>query len=440
MIRTYNKKAGTGAYRTLTQALAVFLSAFLYLWAAGPAVADTGNQSDMHAGNVYKYVFEDSDMDFHFGNLALGSAVNGGVEIGEAFYAAAKIIDGNAASWQSQWQALGDRIRARGENALKAGHRISARDHLLRAAYYYRISLVSMLPDDPRFLPQALLMRRLMKQGGALFSPALEFVEIPFEGTRLPGYFRPSDKGSGQTLIMVGGGETFAEDLVFYIARQANERGYHFLTVDLPGQGLMPLEGKVFRTDTWRPLQKVVDFALSRPEIDPTRLAVYGFSGGGLFVPQAAVHDKRIQAIAMNASVVDAPALFATMPAATAGEKDMAAWSSFHAGVVKSICWRYGVDSPRDLIRANQGNTFDPSAVNVPALVMVGEGEYQSQEVRRQVSLAMAGFTNPMKTLEVLPADQGAANHCTMENRSLVAQVLFDWLDKVFSIHTHGLL
>jgi len=47
---------------------------------------------------------------------------------------------------------------------------------------------------------------------------------------------------------------------------------------------------------------------------------------------------------------------------------------------------------------------------------MVGEGENQSQEVRRQVSLAMAGFTTPMKTLGVLPADQGAANHCTMEN------------------------
>ncbi|WP_156968253.1 hypothetical protein [Desulfobacter vibrioformis] len=77
--------------------------------------------------------------------------------------------------------------------------------------------MVSILPDGPRFLPLALLMRRLMTQGGALFSPALGFVEIPFEGTRLPGYFRPSDKGSGQTLIMVEGGETFAQDLVFYI-------------------------------------------------------------------------------------------------------------------------------------------------------------------------------------------------------------------------------
>jgi hypothetical protein len=27
---------------------------------------------------------------------------------------------------------------------------------------------------------------------------------------------------------------------------------------------------------------------------------------------------------------------------------------------------------------------------------------------------------------------EGATNHCVMENRSLVGQVLFDWLDEVF--------
>jgi hypothetical protein len=32
----------------------------------------------------------------------------------------------------------------------------------------------------------------------------------------------------------------------------------------------------------------------------------------------------------------------------------------------------------------------------------------------------------------ITPTTEGATNHCVMENRSLVGQVLFDWLDEVF--------
>jgi len=40
-------------------------------------------------------------------------------------------------------------------------------------------------------------------------------------------YFRKADRGTAarKTLIMIGGGETFAEDLVFYIAPEAFDRG-----------------------------------------------------------------------------------------------------------------------------------------------------------------------------------------------------------------------
>ena len=40
---------------------------------------------DAHDTGV-RYHFNDTDMDFNFGALVLGSVVNDGVEIGEAFY------------------------------------------------------------------------------------------------------------------------------------------------------------------------------------------------------------------------------------------------------------------------------------------------------------------------------------------------------------------
>jgi pimeloyl-ACP methyl ester carboxylesterase len=375
-------------------------------------------------------------MDFTFGSLALGATVNHGCEIGEAFRTAAHIKDGDAASWQEEWAKTARLVEARGEQSLAGGHQVSARDQLQRASYYYRLALLAMLPDDPRLREYARKSRSLLKKAGARFDPPLEYFEIPFEGTVLPGFFRKASAGAKpvKTLIMIGGGETFAEDLFFYIAPQAYDRGYNFMTVDLPGQGLLPLEGKFFRPDMHVPMKAVVDYALSRPEVDPQRLAVYGYSGGGGFVPQAAMHDARIKAIAMNPCVVDGRSLFATMPVVKATQKEIASWSSFHGNTVKLICWRWGVpmDKPAGLVEANQGFRFDPAKVAVPALVIVGEGEYQSEEVKRQQQLCMDNLPNLRKKLVVTPAMEGAAHHCVMENRSLMSQVVFDWLDEVF--------
>lgn len=392
---------------------------------------------DAHEAYV-RYHFQDPDMDFTFGSLVLGAAVNHGCEIGEAFRTAAQIKDGDAASWQKEWAKTAALVAARGEQSLARGHQVSAREQFQRASYYYRLALLAMLPADPRLQEYAGKSRALLKKAGALFEPPLEYCEIPFEGVVLPGFFRKAGAGGkpAKTLIMIGGGETFAEDLFFYISPQAHDRGYNFLTVDLPGQGLLPLEGKCFRPDMHLPLKAVVDYALSRPEVDSQRLAVYGISGGGGFVPQAAMHDKRIKAIVMNPCVVDGRALFAAMPAVKATPKEIASWSSFHANTVKLVCWRWGLplEQPARLVEANRGFSFDPAQVRVPALIVVGEGEYQSREIKRQQQLCLDRIPNPKTKLVVTPAREGAAHHCIMENRSLMSQVVFDWLDEVFSV------
>jgi hypothetical protein len=122
---------------------------------------------DAHDTGV-RFHFNDTDMDFHFGTIVLGSTVNHGAEIGEAFYAASRIKDGDAASWHEEWFQLARRVEARGEASLAAGHRVSARDQFHRAAYYYRISLISMLPTDPHFKERARKSRRLVKSGSTL--------------------------------------------------------------------------------------------------------------------------------------------------------------------------------------------------------------------------------------------------------------------------------
>ncbi|QLA14768.1 alpha/beta hydrolase family protein [Desulfolutivibrio sulfoxidireducens] len=391
---------------------------------------------DMHAPYV-RYHFQDPDMDFTFGSVVLGSISNGGAETGEAFYVAANIKDGDAASWQDEWLKMAARVEARGLKSLEGGNAISAREQLMRASNYYRFGLLAMMPDDPRLKQTAIKSREVMKQAGKLLDPPLEYFEIPFEGAMLPSYFRKAAKDGKprKTLLMLGGGETFAEDLIFYIMPQAIERGYNFMTLDMPGQGILPLEGKTFRPEMHHAVEKAVDYALARKDVDPARLAVFGISGGGGFAPQAAQHDPRIKAVIMNACVVDAYPLFASMtPVVTATPEKVATFTSFHGNTVKIVAWRWGVpmDNVPGLVEANRGFSFEPAKVTAPALSLVGEGEYSSDETKRQQKLCIDGLANPMKKLVVTPLNEGASNHCVMENRSVVAQVVFDWLDGVF--------
>jgi pimeloyl-ACP methyl ester carboxylesterase len=418
---------------------ATWLVSILLLALAAPALAaepaKTGAADfDMHAPYV-RYHFQDNDMDFTFGSVVLGTVSNGGAEIGEAFAVAAKIKDGDAASWQAEWLKMAALAEARGETSLKGGHTVSAAQQLLRASNYYRIGLMAMLPDDPR-LPQAgKKSRELMRRAGTLMDPPLEYFEVPFEGTVLPGYFRAAkaDGKPRKTLLMLGGGETFAEDLIFYIMPQAHQRGYNFITVDLPGQGLMPLQGKYFRPDMWKPVMAVVDQIIRRKEIDKKRLAVYGISGGGGFAPQTAEHDKRLKAVVVNSCVVDAHPLFASMtPVTSATAEKVASWASFHANTVKGVAWRWNVpmDNIPGLVEANRGFSFTPGKIGVPLFSVVGEGEYNGgAEVQRQQKACIDGVANANKKLVVTPLAEGASNHCIMENRSLMAQEVFDWLD-----------
>jgi pimeloyl-ACP methyl ester carboxylesterase len=409
----------------------LFLAAMAVVVALGACPIACAEDFDAHKPSS-KLHFNDGEMDFAL-VLIVGATMNHGAEIGEVFYTVAQIDEGSAGSWQAEWLRMAERVQARGEACLAGGHTVSARSQFMRACGYYRGALVSMLPDDPRFKPTAGKARSLMRMAGQLMDPPLEYFEIPYENTVMPGYFRAasSSRTPAKTLMMIGGGETFAEDLVFYVAREAHDRGYNFLTVDLPGQGLLPLEGHPFRWDMYVPLMKVVDYALTRPEVDPDQLAMFGMSGGGGFVPQTAQFDKRIKAIAVSSAVVDAEVLWATMPIATATQDVVATWSQFKQNTIKVIAWRWGVamDNIPGLVEANHGFSFDPAKVACPALILLGEGEYKDAEVARQQQECLAGLPNPNKKMVITPADEGASNHCLLENRSVMTQELFDWLD-----------
>src|SRR3712207_6143485 len=126
----------------------------------------------------------------------------------------------------------------------------------------------------------------------------VEPVEIPFEGTTLPGYFcRVDDSDRPRpTLICTNGYDSTIYELYLDFAA-ALRRGYNLLLYDGPGQG-RPLikQGLVMRPDWENVVRPVVDYALTRPEVDAEKLVIMGISLGGYLAPRAASAEHRLAA------------------------------------------------------------------------------------------------------------------------------------------------
>jgi hypothetical protein len=244
----------------------------------------------------------------------------GGSLVGEALAVAARIKPDDYDSWYEAWNAMADRVAGEADDQLRRGHKVSARDGYLRASNYYRSSEFYLHgnPRDPRIARAYRGSADCYKACAGLFDPPIEPVEIPYEGTTLPGYFHRPDHPSSPrtTIIMHSGFDGSAEEMHFGGARAAVERGWNALAFDGPGQfGPLHREGLTFRSDWEKVVTPVVDFALKRAEVDPKRIALMGASLGGMLAPRAAAFEKRIAALIADDGLYDyAAAQLARIP------------------------------------------------------------------------------------------------------------------------------
>ena len=131
------------------------------------------------------------DQQFWYETLrALGLTANGGADFGEVVTTAARISADDYGSWYEQSAATAERVEAEARGQLAAGHQVSGRDGLLRAATYWRSAEFFTRDGDPDPRGRAAYQASVgcSADAAALMSPAVTPVTIPFEGKALPGY------------------------------------------------------------------------------------------------------------------------------------------------------------------------------------------------------------------------------------------------------------
>jgi hypothetical protein len=391
-----------------------------------------------------RFRFRRQEYEFFFQWMA-GAQTHGGTEAGEIFAAASRIRERRPSTWVTEWTELARRVEARAVRSLDAGHRVSARESFLRCYAYQRAALLftSPLREPERYRAQYERARACFRRAAALFDPPIEEIAVPYEGDALPGYLmRPGDgEVPRQTLIMIGGLDTFVEDLYAYIGPAAIKRGYNLVMVDLPGQGMQAGHGRIWRADAEVPMAAVVDWVLGRPDVDSERLAAFGLSGGGYLVPRAVTREKRIKAAVACCAILDLPPLWSKpylelhrraerSRAWAAATALLRRWREAYFTMVETYQWRVGAATVPELAEVTRPCVVDAARITRPFLNLIADQEYANPDIRRFADTIEREAAHP--TTIVTPAEEGAGTHGVGTNLSLMSQLVFDWLDETF--------
>jgi dipeptidyl aminopeptidase/acylaminoacyl peptidase len=202
---------------------------------------------------------------------------------------------GSWSDWCAAWSARAAVHEAMGREALANRKFISAGEHLQRAGVYYHFGKFLFVHDVAQM--KAAHMKAVACRNLALahIDPPGERVTIPYEGKALYGILRkPRGVATPPVLIMAVGLDSAKEETEAY-ERPYLARGIATLVFDGPGQGEGEYEFGI-RGDYEVAVKAVIDYVMTRADLDGARIGLWGVSLGGYYAPRAAAFEKRIKA------------------------------------------------------------------------------------------------------------------------------------------------
>ena len=368
----------------------------------------------------------------------------GGAGVGECLAAIGRIRRDDLDSWTHEFGALGDRLVREAERSLRSQDATSAAEQLTRASTYYRAAAFYLSHGDPRQHQQRSASReafhRALREGKR---QNVEVLRIPFEGASLPGYFVSAGAGIHPTLLVLGGYDSTAEELMLWIGNACAPRGFNALVFEGPGQvGALDMNpGLVFRPDYEVPVRAAIDHVIGRPDVDPGRLAILGYSFGGYLAPRAAAGDPRIRAVVANTLGVDIPgAMRMAFPAMLWKLPSYVLDGAFGTLMRASVTARFFFESAEDAFGSQSASEFlkawEPynlwsvqGALTMPLLVMITEDEIAEapKPLVHDTFEFLAGLEAPV-SFRVFTREEGATAHCQLDSPERMPPALFPWL------------
>jgi alpha-beta hydrolase superfamily lysophospholipase len=383
----------------------------------------------MSAGPTWISHFPDN---FVWSNATLvtkGMAPYGAVALGEIDEVCERLRPRQAEpdAWAEEWSALGRRLEAVAEAAVAAGREMTAGNYYLRAGMYYFTAERFVPPGDAK---RELGRRALACQHAGLRRrhPNVEFVEVPYEGTTLPALFMraPAVTGRAPTVVVFDGMDNCKEMSVLFAGLELAARGMHTLAIDGPGQGeSLRLRGLSARHDYEVPGAAAWEHVAGRPDVDPDRIVVMGYSFGGYYAARIAAFERRYAAgVALAALHWDLAGWQREVQRRHQSDPRTTAQSTFH------FRWVMGCpDMDAAIDKARQFSLADVAArITCPFLVVHAEDDrVVPVESARRLYEAL-GSTR--KRLRILTAADGSTYHAQADNRQVGVDDIADWIEE----------
>jgi len=332
--------------------------------------------------------------------------------------------EGDNDAWWAEWSAMAGRLERWADAEAEQGHALTAGSLYLRAATYHFCG-ERFLPPDERKVASYRRCLRCFAEGTRRRYPAVERVEVPYEGASLPAYFmRAAGAGERAPAVVFFDGLDNAKELsVLFGGVELARRGISTLAIDGPGQGeSLRLRGIPSRFDYEVPARAAFDWVATRPDVDPSRVGIMAFSMGGYYAPRAAAFEPRFK-----------------LCVAWGGHFDYhAAWVKrrqvMEAGGTKlsapgfQLPWVLGVADMDAAMAKLKNYTLEGVAPRITCPFLVVHGEHDTIVPVEYAHRLFAAVGSRVKEIKVFTADEGGSEHCQEDNRQIGANFIADWI------------
>ena len=215
--------------------------------------------------------------------------------------------------WCAEWVAMAEAHEALGDEALRDGRALTAGRAFVRAAIYYHTGQ-SVSFDDPAG------KRRVQERQGHAYRKAMPHLrppahqlEVPFEGITFLGNLRVPPGGTRAPCVLLNPGADSTKEEFYTLEGEFLDRGVATFSYDGPGQGLT-WQAMKLRPDFEKPVGAVIDVLSTRPDVDASRLGIWGRSFGGYAAPRAACFEQRLKACISIGGFYDLQGIWDRLP------------------------------------------------------------------------------------------------------------------------------
>lgn len=364
------------------------------------------------------YYFSGKYMPSYQINRALTQAHYGGGEFAEILEVASEIDPDNRQSFNGAWLKMGNKIMTLAEDFEKKEHFVSARRTYLRAFNYLRSAEFFMQLDDDKKLDTYKRCREAFVRATKYFDKKPVQVEVPYEGSFLPGYlFAPQGVEKPPVMIMFGGLDSLAEELYFGISQHLNERGIALLAMDGPGQGAaLRLKGIHSRYDYDVAGTAILDWSIANlgEHIDVDKIGIMAVSMGGYMAARCAAFEPRFKACVVFGAVWSYHEIWKNRPD--------------NHPLAKIVQHIVGADDMAEARKLLEGFTLEGVAekISMPTYILHGEADQQNFV---ENAYKLDQVLNVEHVLEVIPKDESGAQHCQVDDFTRTFN-MYDWIEK----------